>query len=108
MQKESKMTTKKKWTQLGTIRKGQSGNLYIRFDNDVENLKELKNAVESQMNSILEGEDKKPLALQLEKPSVKLNRLLDLGYIDEGEFQRRLEKIPEYIRQEISLPPQDN
>ncbi len=97
-----------KWTQVGTIRKSkEKGNLYIKFHANKEksgkysakNLRELADALENA------GED--GLSLQIEKPKDKINRLCELGYIDEADLEARLEQVPDYIKYEISLPPQD-
>jgi len=98
---------KQKWTQVGSVRKGQSGNLYIKIDPNLAQLTELKDAVDNQINILKDGGETKGINLQLEKPQVKLHRLLELGFIDDAEFQKRLERVPEYIRQEVTLPPQD-
>ena len=95
------------WTQVGTIRKGDKG-LYIKFHANQEkgggysakNLTELANA--------LKGAGQKGLSLQIEKPQDKIMRLAELGYIDEDKIEARLEQIPDYIKYEISLPPQDD
>lgn len=93
------------WTQVGTIRKGDKG-LYIKFHSNKTkdgkyssaNLKELAEAVANA------GE--KGLSLQIEKPQDKIRRLAELGYIEDEDLESRLESIPEYIKYEISLPPQ--
>lgn len=97
--------SKSDWTQVGTIRKSKKGSLYMKLDNKIENLSKLKNAIESEIQSIVNGEESKGISLQIQKPSDKLDRLLDLGYIDQTEYDRRLGSIPEYIRQEVTLPP---
>ena len=95
------------WTQVGSIRKSEKGKLYIKFHANKEgdsysskNLKELASAIENA--------GQKGLSLQIEKPQDKIMRLAELGYIEEDKVEARLEQIPDYIRYEISLPPQDD
>ena len=101
------------WTQVGTIRKsedkddGTPGKLYIKFHANKgkdgkyssKNLRELASAIE---NAGQNG-----ISLQIEKPVDKLNRLCELGYIDEGDLETRIEQVPDYIKYEITMPPQD-
>lgn len=96
------------WTQVGTIRKSDEGRLYIKFHANKEkggnysakNLKELADAIASS--------GQKGLSLQIEKPQDKIMRLAELGFIDEDKIESRLEQIPDYIKYEISLPPQND
>lgn len=95
------------WTQVGTIRKGDKG-LYIKFhaNKDQKSGKySTKNL--SELAEALESAGQKGLSLQIEKPEDKINRLCELGYIDEADLESRLEQVPDYIKYEISLPPQD-
>ena len=100
------------WTQVGSIRlseakDGKPAKLYIKFHANKEksgnysskNLKELSNAIQ---NAGQNG-----ISLQIEKPADKIKRLASLGYIDEDDLENRLESIPEWLKYEISLPPQD-
>ena len=95
------------WTQVGSIRKSEKGKLYIKFHANKEgdsysakNLKELSKAIGAA--------GQKGLSLQIEKPQDKILRLAELGYIEESDIEKRLEQIPEYIKYEITLPPQDD
>lgn len=44
--------------------------------------------------------------LQLQKPIEELDRLVELGFIDEDERDRRAEKIPDFVLYHVVLPPQ--
>ena len=96
------------WIQVGTIRKSEEGKLYIKLHANQEkgggysskNLKELAKALTSA--------GQKGISLQIEKPQDKIKRLAALGYIDDDALEGRLDSIPDWLKYEISLPPQDN
>lgn len=102
-----------KWTQVGSIRLSESkddgtpGKLYIKLHPikgkdgkfSAKNLRELADA--------LENADQKGISLQIEKPEDKIRKLASLGYIEEGDLESRLDSIPEWLKYEIVLPPQD-
>jgi hypothetical protein len=97
-----------KWTQVGSIRLSKDNKLYIKFHANKEkddsyssaNLKELAKALESA------GQD--GIALQIEKPADKINKLAGLGFIKEEDLEKRLAQIPEWLKYEITLPPQND
>lgn len=104
--------SKKEWTQVGTIRMseakddGTPGKLYIKLHPlkgkdgkySASNLRKLANALEEAENGV---------SLQIEKPQDKIRKLASLGYIDEDDLESRLDAVPDYIKYEITLPPQD-
>lgn len=81
------MSEKKKWKQVGSIRQNDKGRKYIKLD-DVSGLKD-------------------GVALQMEKPEDKLQRLHELGHLTEEQLEYRLSKVPEWLLYELVLPPQD-
>lgn len=72
-----------KWNKVGSVRKSQKGNSYIKFDKDVS-------FTSSQ-------------SLQLRDPKDSLRSLLDNGKITEEQFEERISKIPEYIIRDVFL-----
>ena len=55
------------------------------------------------LGNFIENPDKNGLSLQIEKPQDKVNRLCELGYIEESDLEKRLDSIPDYIKYEISF-----
>ena len=96
------------WTQVGTIRKSDEGKLYIKFHANKEKGGNYSSRNLNELAKALEGAGQKGLSLQIEKPQDKIMRLAELGFIEEADVEKRLESIPDYIRYEISLPPQND
>lgn len=92
------------WTQVGTIRMGDKG-LYIKFHSNKGKDGKYSSANLGELADAIQSAGEKGLSLQIEKPQDKIRRLAELGYIEEDDLERRLESIPEYIKYEISLPP---
>lgn len=80
--------TKKQWKNVGSIRESKKGKLYIMLDD---------------VSTLTDG-----IALQIEKPEVKLRRLHELGYLTDDQLEERLEKVPKFIKYEISQPPEND
>jgi len=103
------MTQKKKpWKQVGTIRQSEEGKLYIKLHGSNNKEGKFDKSGLSDLIAALDSADDKGIALQIEKPQDKINRLCSLGFIEEGDLERRLNAVPAYIKYEISLPPQTN
>lgn len=100
------MADKKAWTQVGTIRMGDKG-LYIKFHANKEKDGNYSSANLSTLAEAIQNAGDKGLSLQIETPQDKVTRLAALGFIDEDKVESRLESIPDFIRYEIALPPQD-
>lgn len=73
------------WLKIGSIRKGKTGNLYIKVDKGV---------------TLTEGE-----SLQLQDPRKKLSDSVAAGRLSEEKAAEFAEKIPDYIRYEVVRPP---
>lgn len=99
---------KKEWTQVGTIRQAESGKLYIKFHGQNDKNGNFSTKCLSVLAEALEKAGKKGLALQIEKPQDKIYRLNELGYIDDDQVEARIDAIPDYIRYEVTLAPQDD
>ena len=90
--------------QVGTIRMSQAGKLYIKFHATqdksgtytAKNLRKLADALEG-------ANEKEGVALQIEKPQDKINRMHGLGFIDDDKLEGRLASIPDYIKYEVTL-----
>lgn len=98
----------KAWTQVGTIRMSEKEKLYIKFHGQKNKAGKYTNDCLEELASRLEDCGKDGLALQIEKPVDKLNRLCELGYIEEDDLEGRIEAVPDYIKYEISLPPEND
>lgn len=73
------------WKRLGSVRKGKTGNHYIKISENVT----------------LSKDD----VIQLQDPRKKLNESVASGRITEEKAAEWLAKIPDYIRFELVLPP---
>ena len=76
---------KKKWLNIGSVRKSEKGGFYLKVDEDV---------------TLKAG-----MSLQLEKPADAIDRLCDLGYIESDVAEERKAKVPDYIKFDVKLPP---
>lgn len=90
------MATKKSWPVIGTIRKGDSGESYIKLADGVE--------------LTVKGEKvelNKSRTLKLQNPSKNVEQLLERGIIDQAEAEKRLEKLAEmaWLKYEIVAAP---
>ena len=82
---------KAKWLDLGSVltsKDGESFYIKIRLPKD--------------MDEVVLTND---MIIQLQKPHVQLDRLLEFGIITEEEHSERLTKIPEYVKYRLVLPP---
>jgi len=91
------MSEKKKgWPVIGTIRKGDSGS-YIKLE---ENVKIFVDGEEVKLNG--------SRTCSLESPVAKVERLIKVGAIKEGDSEARLEKAKEinsWLKYDIVVPP---
>lgn len=82
------------FAKVGAILRSKEGSLYIKFDKDT--------------NIEINGVRVSGLSANLEKPSVKFERMLAAGKISEEEAAEEIAKYEEggeksYVRQEISV-----
>lgn len=92
---------KKGWPTVGTVRVGDNKETgekytYIKLKDNVEIL------VDGEKISLNKNRN-----LRLERPTDKVEQLLERGIIDEAEAERRLEQLSEmaWLRYEIVAPP---
>lgn len=75
--------SKSKYTEFAQVRQGQDGSTYIK---------------------VLEEVTLKPgMTIFKDTPQAKVQKLHELGYINEDELESRLEKIPDYILQILTV-----
>lgn len=74
-----------KWKKIGSIRKGEKGDLYIKIDDTV---------------SLLKGS-----TVQIQDPRKRIATAKENGKLSEEVADEMLSKIPDFIRYEIILPP---
>lgn len=93
--------TKKGWPEIGSVRVGESRETkekytYIKLKDNVEIL------VDGKPVELNAGR-----TLRLERPSDKVEQLLERGIIDEAEADRRLEKLAEmpWLKYTVIVPP---
>lgn len=79
------MANNKEWKKVGSLRKSQKGDNYIKIDDDVTL--------------------KKGAALQLKDPRKSLDQAVENGRMSAENAAERKAKIPDYIRYELILPP---
>ena len=77
----------KEFIQLGAILKGKDGGLYIKVDDKI------------QLNVNGKAFDGKYINLQ--KPQLKYDRMLDKGVITESEYDEKLSRVPEFVKYEL-------
>lgn len=73
------------WKNVGSLRKGKTGSLYITVQEDV----------------VLKKGD----VLQLQDPRKKLEAGAAAGRMSTEAAQERIAKIPDYVRYDVVLPP---
>jgi len=73
---------------VGAVKESKNGNLYISINKDTK--------------VIINGEDFSGKNLFLSNPQDKYKRRLEKGSMTEGEYETAIEKIPAYIRKEIT------
>lgn len=73
------------WLKIGSLRKNQKGNFYIKVSADVN----------------LSKDD----VIQVQDPRKKLKESVDAGRLSEEKAAEIAAKIPEYIKYELVLPP---
>lgn len=74
---------KSKYVEFAQVRQGQDGSTYIKILEDV-NLKQ-------------------GMPVYKDTPQDKVKKLHELGYIEDDELEARLEKIPDYILQVLTV-----
>jgi hypothetical protein len=79
------MSTKPKWQKVGSVLKARKGGFYIK--------------VEAQIPA--------GSSLQMKCPREEVNFFLQRGTIDEAEAEKRLAKIPDFVKYNLYLPPSD-
>ena len=98
----------KKWLKVGSIRKSEAGKLYIKFHGQSNKDGGLSMACLKGLADRLNSAGKDGIALQIEKPADSLRRLCELGHIEEDALEGRIEAIPEWLKYEITLPPDNS
>tara|TARA_R100001086_G_scaffold224004_2_gene141855 strand:+ start:857 stop:1132 length:276 start_codon:yes stop_codon:yes gene_type:complete len=82
-----------KFVNMGAIIKRKDGGLCIKLNTgEGSPLKSLN----------INGKLFKGEYLNLDKPQVKYERMLEKGMIDEDEFEEKLENIPDFVKYEIT------
>jgi len=86
---------KKSWPKIGTLRKSDTGS-YIKLEENVTIL------VDGEPISL-----NKTRTIQLQDPRAKLEQMFENGYINEKDYERRLETLSEnqWLRYELVAPP---
>lgn len=103
-----------KWHQVGTIRlskpkdDGTPGKLYIQFKGSTNKEGKVDTSGLNALAEALKNPGQYGVSLQIEKPQDKVRKLAKLGYIEEDQLENRLNSIPDYIKYEIQLPPQND
>lgn len=77
------MSNNNKWRAVGSLRKGKTGNLYLKIDGDIKT-----------------GE-----VVQLQDPRKKIAAAVEAGRMTQDEADTRLAKIPDYIKYDLTIPP---
>lgn len=83
------MAEKKKWTKVGALLKSKAGGLYIKVDDKLEGSVVLT----------------KGMTLNLQDPRKRNLELAEKGFISQEEAESRNEKVPDWVRYEVSLAP---
>lgn len=83
------MAEKKKWTKVGALLKSKAGGLYIKVDDKLEGSVVLT----------------KGMTLNLQDPRKRNLELAEKGFITQDEAETRNEKIPDFVRYDITIPP---
>ena len=79
-----------KFIKLGDIMKSKKGGLYIKVDNRLESLN-------------VNGQQFKGEYINLEKPQVKYERMLEKGTITEDEYETKVAAIPDFVKYEVTV-----
>jgi hypothetical protein len=94
-------TKKKSWNKLGSIRRGEDKETkqpynYIKLEDNVEIY------VDGEKVSL-----NKYRTVKMDKPEDTVNRLRDLGVLDDKKADERLEKLSEipWLLYELTIPP---
>jgi hypothetical protein len=82
----------KRYIKLGAIMKGKEGGLYIKLDDNIDTLN-------------VNGELVKGKFINLEKPEAKYKRMLEAGVMEEAEYEEKVNKIPDFVKYEVVIPP---
>ena len=85
------MSNKRKFADVGELRKGQDGSHYILLDEGTEVTIKHKNYKGETVEVNLKGGD----SIQLEKP---LDKFKKIYRGDEGKIEKRMENFPTYIK----------
>ena len=78
-------TKKSAWKTVGSLRKGEKGNLYIKITEGV---------------TLNTGD-----SIQLQDPRKRNQTLADKGFITQEEAESRNAKIPEYVKYDVVMGP---
>lgn len=74
----------KKWQNVGSMRKGKEGDsYYIKVDQDI----------------------KAGSVVRCERPAERIQRLADLGKITQDEANEKIQKVPDFVKFDLILPP---
>ena len=99
-----------KFTQVGTIRLSQKNKLYINLNQGYDTKTKKKTtdnlvALHQALGAVIENpeENEYGLSLQIQKPEEKLAKFVESGKMTEEEMEAALEKVPDYIKYEITL-----
>lgn len=79
------MSDKPKWLVVGSLRKNQKGDFYIKMNEDISL--------------------KKDQSLTVRDVRKNIQNLAARGFITETEAQERIAKIPEYVKYDLVLAP---
>jgi hypothetical protein len=89
MSNATKKSGKKTFVKFGALIKGKEGGYYVTLDKELT------------LN--VNGKPFTGKYINVDDPKLKFQRMLDKGLITEEEYQEKIEKIPEYIRQELTI-----
>lgn len=78
-----------KYVKLGALMKNKQGGFYIALDKEI--------------NLNVNGRKFTGKYISCDKPQAKFERMLAKGTITEEEYSEKVEKIPEYVRQELTV-----
>lgn len=79
------MSKKSEWKKIGSIRKSEKGDLYIKIDDAV---------------SLTKGS-----VMQIQDPRKRIAEAKERGKLSAEVADEMLSKVPDFIRYEIVLPP---
>jgi len=99
---------KKKWSDLGTLRKKEGGKAYLVIGNNVKILVGTYNKESDSVEDYEEVDLGEYRTVALTDPFAGIDGLLSKGYIDEKEANSRIEKIKDKnVKYKVTVPPLD-